>query len=296
MSISTKPDANQDQESRPSYQETSTDPVPPYKLGRDGDTPTTVYFHPRPLDFNLQYNMEARLPLSRICDTVIHSGTYKDWKESGISIQNYTEQSTRLLYNSLAGHYEDYKAYRREKNDCEKSIEDVTDRLRNRNYTDQPCVLTFMDGKTMKDLKSIQKKVNKELSRGCLIYSLKDPKYANASFGLIPLIRRWSNKFSMQDYEKGESTVQSQNQVSGESGKSSASIRFYINYSSDLSMVQGDRDDLQRLAASLDRLGFASDREHMELMARSRGFSIHKVSKKVLDGLVSCESWTRSEE
>ncbi|WWD08162.1 hypothetical protein V865_006273 [Kwoniella europaea PYCC6329] len=294
MSLSTEPSLTQDEAPIPSYHEVSQDSVPSYKLGRDDDIPTTVYFHPRPLDFNLQYNMEPRLPLSRICDTFIHSGTYKDWKESEISIQNYTDQSMRLLYSSLAGHYEDYKAYRRDRNDCEKSIENVTDGLRSRDFTGQPCRLTFVDGKTMKDLKSIQKKVNKERSRGCLIYSIDDSK--DMSSGLMPLIRRLSSNFSMQDHEQGESTAQAQSQVSEESGKTSASIRFYINYSSDLSIVQKDRDDLQSLAASLGKLTFASDKKDMELMARSRGFSIHKVSKEVLDGLVSCESWTRSEE
>ncbi|WVQ68763.1 uncharacterized protein L199_006972 [Kwoniella botswanensis] len=296
MSISTEPDTTQDQEPIPSYHEVSEDPTPVYKFGGDDDIPTTVYFHPRPLDFNLQYNMEPRLPLSRICDTVIHSGTYQDWKESEISIQYYTDQSMRLLYNSLVGHYEDYKAYRRDRNDYEKSIENVTDRWRNRDYTGQPCRLISVDGQTMKDLKSIQKKVNKERSRGCLNYSIGDPKETNASFELMPLIRRWSSNISMQDDEQGGSTAQAQSQVSEESGKTSASIRFYINYSSDLSIVQKDRDDLERLAGSLGKLTFASDKQDMELMAKSRGFSIHKVSKEVLDGLVSCESETRSKE
>ncbi|WWD00093.1 hypothetical protein V866_007001 [Kwoniella sp. B9012] len=295
MSISTEPDTTQDQEPIPSYHQIFEDTTPVYKFGRDDDIPTTVYFHPCPLDFNLQYNLEPRLPLSRICDTVTHSGTYQDWKESEVSIRNCTDQSMRLLYNSLAGHYEDYKAHRRERNDCEKSIEMAIDRLRSMDFTGQPCRLTFVDGQTMKDLKSIQKKVNKERSRGCLIYSIDDPEETNASFGLMPLIRRWSSNFSMQDHEQSGSTAQAQSQVSEEGGKTSASIRFYINYSSDLSIVQKDRDDLQRLAGSLGKLKFASDQKDLELMARSRGFSIHKVSKEVLDGLV-CESWTGSEE
>ncbi|WVW78940.1 hypothetical protein I302_100903 [Kwoniella bestiolae CBS 10118] len=273
----------------PSYPEASRDPTPTYSLGRANDIPTTIYFCPRPLDLNLQYNMERHLPPSRICHTVIHRGTFHDWETA--PTEESVQATLKILYKSLVGYYDDYRLKKIEWDDCQAAIKRTTEDLSCRTFRDESCILKLVDEDTVKHLKEIRKKMSKYGSKGCLVYSKstsgKDPP------GILPFLRRWWSSYS----NKANSTIselQAEPQDAEGRGRSLSRVTFYINYTSDLKDVEKTREAMGRLAASLDKRDFAIDKKIMKLMARSKGFAIHNTPGEVLDILSSSERWERN--